>query len=294
VLCGALWAPFTHLAANILEKRYNLTESSASTQASYLLAGSIVLYPICGFAVDRLKHPQAIILLFLVTSILTMSCYFWLALPPSWTKSPSPAVIAFACGIGFSPLLLVVIVPQIVPLKYVSTTLGVHKSLEQTGSTIFQTLAGLLLDSSHRMPAPAQEMARWLSKTSAIQHLLNILVCLNGLQFFSIVGLAILDHQKRKARETRMETPVSAINEAEEHTGIRDSVPGYHESLEQREPLLPKENGQGTSHAINEIRRGRIFARIAGFLIVVAWILFLVTAWLKLRPQNERGTQAVI
>ena len=32
--------------SNIIEKRYQLTEREASIQASYLLAGSIVLYPV--------------------------------------------------------------------------------------------------------------------------------------------------------------------------------------------------------------------------------------------------------
>ena len=73
-----------------------------------------------------------------------MFCYAWLAAPPQWTKSPLPGIISFAGGVGFSPrkfrtsaccradlpeVLLVVIVPTIVPLKYVSTTLGVHKSV---------------------------------------------------------------------------------------------------------------------------------------------------------------------
>ena len=30
---------------NVLEKRYNLSEATASMQASYLLVGSMVLYP---------------------------------------------------------------------------------------------------------------------------------------------------------------------------------------------------------------------------------------------------------
>lgn len=36
---------------NILEKRYNLSEATASIQASYLLAGSIILYPIVSYLV---------------------------------------------------------------------------------------------------------------------------------------------------------------------------------------------------------------------------------------------------
>lgn len=33
---------------NIIQKRYDLTESDASTKASYLLVGSVFLYPIVG------------------------------------------------------------------------------------------------------------------------------------------------------------------------------------------------------------------------------------------------------
>lgn len=83
--------------------------------------------------------------LFLTSSILTMICYFWLVLPPSTTKTPLPAIISFASGHGFSPrkfkgllrfihsntttVLLVVLVPEIVASKYVSTTLGAHKAV---------------------------------------------------------------------------------------------------------------------------------------------------------------------
>lgn len=41
--------------------------------------------------------------LFLTSAILTLLCYIWLALPPTWTKTPIPAIISFAMGHGFSP-----------------------------------------------------------------------------------------------------------------------------------------------------------------------------------------------
>jgi hypothetical protein len=68
VLCGAIWSPFTHLASyvklvfvdpdlnlaissNIIEQRYSLSEADASEQASLLLAGSLILYPVvCNFS----------------------------------------------------------------------------------------------------------------------------------------------------------------------------------------------------------------------------------------------------
>jgi hypothetical protein len=136
VLCGTIWSPFTHLSScvnslifpqdpfltqltfrNIIQHRYDLTESDAATQASYLLAGSIVLYPIvrlqatvtrrlqthisqCGYLVDRFKHRPIALQLFMVSSCLSLSCYIWLALPPQWTRTAIPAIIAFATAIG--------------------------------------------------------------------------------------------------------------------------------------------------------------------------------------------------
>ena len=82
------------------------------------------------------------------SSILTMFAYVWLVLPPETIHDNVwPAIASFAAGIGFSPrtsgfdaviwehiltqasVLLVVVVPQLVPMKYVSTTLGAHKSV---------------------------------------------------------------------------------------------------------------------------------------------------------------------
>jgi len=46
VLCGSIWSPFTHIAANLFQVRYGYTEADASWTASFLHAGSLVLYPI--------------------------------------------------------------------------------------------------------------------------------------------------------------------------------------------------------------------------------------------------------
>ncbi|KIM25377.1 hypothetical protein M408DRAFT_74261, partial [Serendipita vermifera MAFF 305830] len=146
VLCGAIWSPFLHLASNIIEQRYNMSEAEASKQASLLLAGSLFLYPICGLLTDRLKHGSTVFILFTISSFLTLICYAWLALPPSWTTTPLPAMLSFSGGHGFSTLLMVILVPHILPLSHVSTGLGAHKSIEKAGSTTSQTLAGLLLD----------------------------------------------------------------------------------------------------------------------------------------------------
>jgi len=150
VLCGSIWHPFIHLAPNIFERRFGLSELEASTSAAYLLSGSVLLYPLCGIIVDRVQRGRIVVQLLTVASILTLLCFFWMSLPPTLTLTPWPAIVCFGTAMGFAPLLLVVIVPRIVPLEYVSTTLGLHKSLEHTGTTITQTVSGLWLDSKKK------------------------------------------------------------------------------------------------------------------------------------------------
>ncbi|KAF9044710.1 MFS general substrate transporter [Hymenopellis radicata] len=250
ILCGAIWSPFTHLAANIIENRYGMTEQDAANQASYLLAGSLIFYPICGFIVDRFKHRPVVVQLLLLSSCLTLISYGWFCLPPSWTQSAKPAIVTFAVGHGFSPLLLVVLVPKIVPLKYVSTALGVHKSLEQTGSTIFQTLAGIALD----MHKKSDKIPR---------HLLNIFFGLNVLQLLSIIMLAGLQRRKDIA---------AALAAAMYRRTASNS----------REPSTDGRRNRGR----NEQKRGEVFVAICASLIIFAWVLFLGTAWFRLGKKN--------
>ncbi|KAG8902738.1 hypothetical protein FRC01_009482 [Tulasnella sp. 417] len=216
-LCGAIWSPFTHLAANIFEKRYNLNELEASGQASMLLAGSIILYPACGIITDRLKKGPVVHHLFVLSSALTLICYFWLALPPTWTETPTPAVLAFSGGHGFSTLLLVIIVPHLVPLQYVSTALGAHKAIESCGSTISKILAGLLLDSKSAKTGSAIPEPTSVTSISgtfvnvvgtvvrppidnrhAIQWLLNAWLFINVLQLIGTIVLRRADVRRKR------------------------------------------------------------------------------------------------
>ncbi|KAG0708887.1 major facilitator superfamily domain-containing protein [Suillus ampliporus] len=305
IICGTVWAPFTHLAANIFERRYGLTEDAASTQASYLLVGSILLYPVTGFMVDRMKHPQAVLRMFTLSSVLTLLGYAWLVLPPAWTGTPSPAVAVFATGIGFSPLLLVVLVPQLVPFKFVSTTLGVHKSMEQTGATIFQTIAGLVLDGASPRHRASQ------GDQSTTQQLLNVFFVFNVLQLLGIIGLSYLDHRRRQAAET-LENAVGDEEEAEHESEEQSTFTGGEgdilaseigplSSPEQRKPLLcrrPRADS-GASYVPSscpsqgvcghsEIRRGRFFVCLSAMLVCSAWVLFLSIVWLRLRSRQQR------
>lgn len=57
----------------------------------------------CGFLVDRRQHSPIVIQLLLLSSVLTSFAYFWFVLSPSWTKTPTPGIVSFAIGHGFSP-----------------------------------------------------------------------------------------------------------------------------------------------------------------------------------------------
>ncbi|KAF8335475.1 major facilitator superfamily domain-containing protein [Cantharellus anzutake] len=159
-LCGWIWSPYFNIAANLFQVRYEYSEYDAGKIASFLHAGSIILYPIVGFITDRFQGRSTMYRLCLLSSAFTLLGYCWLLLPPHLTLSALPAVCLFTFGQGFATLLLVLIVPKIVPRRHVPTALGAHKSMEQAGATISVTVAGYLLDrrktslSPPKTPAP--------------------------------------------------------------------------------------------------------------------------------------------
>ncbi|KAF8872127.1 major facilitator superfamily domain-containing protein [Gymnopilus junonius] len=293
IFCGMIWSPFIHLAANIIESRYHMPEENAANTASYLLAGPIILYPMAGFFIDHRKHGPIILQLLFLSSILTMSAYLWFVLNPNWTKTPVLGIISFAIGHGFSPLLLVVLVPKIVASKYISTALGAHKSMEQTGSTIFQTLAGIWLDSGSEKRLG----------DSLMQELLNSFLALNALEFCVLLLLAYLQHWKNsKIHGEQSHIRSNSFN----HRSRLDtsSHRGQLYTPTQDTPLLDSSSHfrQYTSDSNlsvlslrhdmrkdeSEIRRGLLMAFLCAALLLAAWALFLVTAWYKLG--RKKGT----
>ena len=88
---------------NIFERRFGLSELDASTTASYLLSGSMILYPVCGMIVDRVKRGSIVLQLMTTASVLTLLCFFWITLPPAQTRTPWPAIVCFGTAFGFAP-----------------------------------------------------------------------------------------------------------------------------------------------------------------------------------------------
>ena len=129
--------------------------------------------------------------------------------------------------------------PRIVPLEYVSTTLGLHKSvralaftytpvlklcfqLEHTGMTITQTLAGLWLDSKKKKEEGTGLVAV-LSEGDEphLQWLLNVFLFVNVLHLGAIWGLGYLNEKKQNAQK---EVVVQSQGENEDQE--RRDVPG--------------------------------------------------------------------
>jgi len=185
--------------------------------------------------------------------------------------------------------------------------------MEQTGATIFQTIAVLLLDGANRKGSHRQGPTRGSQgETSTTQQLLNVFLVFNALQLLGIIGLSHLDRRRRQAADV-LECTVGDEAETEREpeeestfTGgegdILASEIGPLSSPEQRKPLLGRRPRADSGASFpsscpsqgvgghSEIRRGRIFVCLCAMLVCSAWVLFLSTAWLKLRSREQRGT----
>lgn len=315
VTCGMIWQPFLHLSANvsfgfpsrtnsiqIIKIRYHLTDGKAALNASILLAGAIVLYPVIGWVTDHFspETPRTTFKLLLISCVLTLVCYVAMSLPVSWVSSPTPALISWAFGHGASPLLLVILVPRILPSSLVPLGLGIHKAVEVAASTVTQTTAGLWLD--------FEQESR--GKKWAVHSLLIIFAALNVVQIGQLLGLwkfeSVRRHQisRKRARvieAVRYERLPMAPSEAEEDdssdeydsddegTAIQD-VFLADEPLAQRRPAqdpdpLPisiDDPQSGLARTGAERRRGKLAFKTALGFIAFVWIEFIITAWRKL------------
>lgn len=138
--------------------------------------------------------------------------------------------------------------------------------MEQTGSTLFQTLAGLVLDTKGEGPG-----------STTAQSLLNAFLFLNVFQLLSIVWLIFLE--KRKERWfTFSVRPRESIDQ--ERSLLEDSEghdPGRHNSSAQMAHYRDVDKTR------RELRRGEFLGVLGLLLILSTWILFMITALLKLR-----------
>ena len=316
VLSGAIWQPFLHLSANLVQNRYSLSESIASFQASILLAGAIVLYPVVGIITDRLgsSTPRVTFHFIHLSSTLTLLGYSYLLLDPTITGSPWPGMVLFALGHGMSTLLLVIVVPRLLPPHLIPLGLGLHKSMEMAASSLSQTLAGLWLDSVKDASEDDGSTGSGGKVYDAGGGLLRVFWIINILQLLVALYLWKLEERRRRRAST-----VAAAEEYEQLPGevagasglarftssedrhghghrerdevdsLDDAAASIDDEAEDEEEIKevsvrPIEGPPRSALAADEAekRRGkRGFMASLGFIALV-WMVFMTTAWSRL------------
>ena len=230
------------------------------------------------------------------------------------------------------------IVPRIVPLEYVSTTLGLHKSvcmilairvpalkfclqLENTGTTITQTISGLWLDSEEKEEKPGS-LKTLSGNEPHLQWLLNGFLLVNILHLVATFGLGYLNKIRQNPRNEEAMQIGAADGEERRSTSGSSSGNGEPSSPPSRisssrildadhpaSPIYPPRDasfvyqGDGIQSRSNspqqdtstrgaaspaEVKRGKLFATLCTATVVSAWLLFFVTSFLKIRSRRER------
>lgn len=177
-------------------------------------------------------------------------------------------------------MLLVVIVPRILPKRWISTGLGAHKSLEMSASTFSQTLSGLWLD--HHIDHDQNDESDDTVKAGA--SLLRVFLWINVVQV-GCAGVLWMMEMRRRAAGAANRPDV--VNEAEEYERLplddiessdaleESNVKRHSEESDELESFLAQTDG--------EVARGRIFFFSALSFVAVVWLTFLGTAWSRLR-----------
>lgn len=167
--------------------------------------------------------------------------------------------------------------------------------MEHTGSTIFQTLAGIWLDND--IPGYESKLPK-RDDTVAIQHLLYAFLFFNFLQLISLEGLIHLD-KRRKERGQQPYCPEDLLLApgSDSNASVHSISDNSHTAPPvERTALLSRSDNNSIScnptHNVrrcSEKRRGHLYAWLSASLFCVAWGLFLSTAWLRLHSKEERA-----
>ena len=160
--------------------------------------------------------------------------------------------------------------------------------MEQTGSTIFQTLAGLWLDSGNGKDIGI----------SQFQKLLDSFLVLNMLEFIVLVLLVHVQH-RRNARlnsvQSHRQRPSTSMQDESLHQARNPSQDTPLLSSSSHSRRYTSDSNLSTSVTRSDIRkdesesrRGLLMASLCGSLLFIAWVLFLTTAWHKLGHKGTR------
>ncbi|KAF9930326.1 hypothetical protein BGZ67_005878 [Mortierella alpina] len=143
-LVGASWNPFMHQASNIVKHHYGVDDEQAAWVASIILAVPLIIYPFLGTFID---HAGQRAWLLLVTAGLLICTHLLLLIPyASMPIPPTIPMLLFALSLSLGTLSIVTSMPVLT--KHVPTGLGLHRSIDNIGATLFGTIAGMLQDAN--------------------------------------------------------------------------------------------------------------------------------------------------
>ncbi|KAG9064131.1 hypothetical protein KI688_003317 [Linnemannia hyalina] len=143
-LVGASWNPFMHQSSNIVKHRYGLDDEQAAWQASIILAVPLIIYPFLGTFID---HAGKRAWMLLITAGLLIGTHALLLIPYSAIPiPPTVPMLLFALSLSLGTLSIVTSMPVLT--KHVPTGLGLHRSIDNIGATLFGTVSGMMQDFS--------------------------------------------------------------------------------------------------------------------------------------------------
>lgn len=130
--------------SNIVKHRYGLDDEQAAWQASIILAVPLIIYPFLGTFID---HAGKRAWMLLVTAGLLIGTHVLLLIPYSAIPiPPTVPMLLFALSLSLGTLSIVTSMPVLT--KHVPTGLGLHRSIDNIGATLFGTVAGMMQDFS--------------------------------------------------------------------------------------------------------------------------------------------------
>lgn len=143
--------------------------------------------------------------------------------------------------------------------------------MEQTGSTLFQTLAGLVLDTN----------GKGSGSTTAAQSLLDAFLILNVFQLLSIVWLIFLEKHKERWFTIWARPRENTIHSIDQEPLLLEDSEGHDPG--RRNSRARMAHYRDVEKTRREVRRGELFGVLGLLLILSVWVLFMITALRKLR-----------
>ncbi|KAH8923164.1 MFS general substrate transporter [Atractiella rhizophila] len=257
---GGFMYPFLHLCPEILQTLYDTTSNQAGATASITLLSSVILYPLVGRWLD--SRPFDLPIFFTVGSCLQLLSISILLNPSLRTLFGRwVSISGAALGIGYGPLLLVLACARVVDRKWVSVGLGIHKSLEMSGSTVIQSIMGRMLDTTSEGETDTSKQ-----RVLAVLFLFFILNILHLCTIFLFNRtlhkrhLSLYTTLPKEPHEGEEDDPLLSDSEDEEEFGDEGVV------AKLRNEQLRLETR----------RRGRFFSTFFALAVVGAWVAFIL------------------